>query len=513
MPAVREVVRQQPSRIFSLWRSEQASLGETGGLEARLTALFLGEDRRPAAIAVGLGIGVCGTLLALMVVYLGVVMTAAFVMALLLALYVLTSLDAALIVLMATVALLPFGTLPFRLAFTPTLIECALGGFLVVYLFQWMTGRRREFHLTPVSWTVFVFVLILILAFIVGLRSSRPNFTTLNAFVTLLASILLSVVVADVASRTASLRRVTLILLAAGTASALMGIVLWLLPHAAAEQLLNRLGRIGYPTGDVLRYREDGVRIGIERAIGTWIEPNAYGGFLLMVGSLGGAQLFAKRPITGWRWLAFACFGVIVLAIVLTNSRGALLGLAVGLGVIAALRYRRLLWLGLAALVIVLLLPQTQAFIQKFIAGITAADLETQMRLGEYKDALILIRRHPILGVGFSGVPEIDLYVGFSSTYLTLAAYAGVVGLAAYALVIFSAIGWSVRRWKAIRADDHLSDVWLGLLAGLAGALVGAVFDHFYFNPEYQATSMMFWSFVGLLMAATRLAGPRPYRP
>lgn len=32
---------------------------------------------------------------------------------------------------------------------------------------------------------------------------------------------------------------------------------------------------------------------------------------------------------------------------------------------------------------------------QRFIEGIQIQDLATQMRLGEYKDALILIGRHP----------------------------------------------------------------------------------------------------------------------
>jgi O-antigen ligase len=250
------------------------------------------------------------------------------------------------------------------------------------------------------------------------------------------------------------------------------------------------------------------VRLGNERAIGTWVDPNAYAGFLLMVGGLVGAQLFSPRPVTGPRWLAFACFGAVGLALFLSDSRGAMLGLGAGLGVVALLRYRRLLWLGALAVGLILLLPVTQGYVAKFVAGLTAADLETQMRLGEYQDALRLIAEYPVFGVGFTSVPTIDLYVGFSNTYLTLAAYAGLVGLAAYLLAVGGALVWGLGRWYSLRERADLADVWLGLLAGVVGALIGGLFDHFYFNPRYQATSLMFWALVGLLMAATRLSQP-----
>jgi hypothetical protein len=37
-----------------------------------------------------------------------------------------------------------------------------------------------------------------------------------------------------------------------------------------------------------------------------------------------------------------------------------------------------------------------------FVEGLQGQDLATQMRFGEFKDAFILIERHP-LGVGFAG--------------------------------------------------------------------------------------------------------------
>ena len=43
-----------------------------------------------------------------------------------------------------------------------------------------------------------------------------------------------------------------------------------------------------------------------------------------------------------------------------------------------------------------------------------------------------LIARYPIFGVGFTGVPDIDLYLGVSMLYLIIAENMGLVGLASF---------------------------------------------------------------------------------
>lgn len=79
-----------------------------------------------------------------------------------------------------------------------------------------------------------------------------------------------------------------------------------------------------------------------------------------------------------------------------------------------------------------LLLPVTQGYIARFVEGIQGQDLATQMRFGEYKDALILIQRYPVFGVGFAGTPDIDIYLGVANVYFTIAEVMGLVGLFAF---------------------------------------------------------------------------------
>lgn len=234
-----------------------------------LPTLSLAENDRLMAIGAGLAVGILGSVFALLLVLEGVVVTFGLLFGILVGLYVLTSLDAALVIVMATVALLPFGTFPIKIAFTPSLLDCALAGFLTVYVFQWMTGRRREFHLTPVSWTIFLLVGVIVFTFILGTRYARPNMNLLKTFMELLLSISMALILADVANDIKTLRRMVMILLVAGAVSGAIGTVLWLLPDDTAEQILVRLARFGYPDGGVLHYREDGVEVLNERAIGT----------------------------------------------------------------------------------------------------------------------------------------------------------------------------------------------------------------------------------------------------
>ena len=469
----------------------------------------LTKDPRGRAAAIGAAVGLLGGVLALLVVLAGPVMAFGAVIGLAVALVVLTDLHAAFYIMLAVVALLPFGTFPFQIAVTPTLLDGVLGGFFGVYLLQWMTGQRRLFRTTPVTPVVIGFIGIMLFAFLMGLRHAPLSSRVLRSVAEMVLSLLLAIVLVDVMRSAAMLRRAVLALAIWGSLAAVIGIILWALPDMTAESLLNRLGRLGYPVGGVIRYRETPGALLNERAIGAWIDPNAFGGFLLMIGAVISPQVFSRRPVAHRR-IAALMLAAVVVALFLTDSRGSMLSLGAALVFIAALRYRRLLLIMILAAGLAFFLPVTQRYIDKLEAGLTGQDVETQMRFGEYRDALTLINRHPVIGVGFSGTPEIDLYLGVANTYLTIASHAGFVGLAAYLLMIGSAFGYGAYHYRIIRADPDIADIWLGLAAGMVGIMAGGMFDHFYFNIEqFHATMTLVWIIMGLMLAATRLAVER----
>jgi O-antigen ligase len=192
--------------------------------------------------------------------------------------------------------------------------------------------------------------------------------------------------------------------------------------------------------------------------------------------------------------------------------------MAVGLLVIGILRYRKLLLLAVVGAALLLLLPQAQAYILHFVEGIQLQDRATQMRLGEYRDALALISRYPWFGVGFAGSPDADLYVGVSNLYLLMGEIMGVLGVFAFLILIVAYLANLLSAWRITRSERagmesaRQEALLLGLLAAITGALVGGIFDHYLFNLVYPHMGVMLWSYLGLGMATVRLARREPPR-
>lgn len=253
----------------------------------------------------------------------------------------------------------------------------------------------------------------------------------------------------------------------------------------------------------MLRYIRDDPSLP-QRATSTLVDPNVLGGLLIMVGALSVPQLFARRPLFPRWWLALMT-ATMGLCLMLTFSRGSFVGLGVALAALAVVRYRKLGLLLLIVLALIWLLPFSQTYVTHFIQGLRGEDLATQMRFGEYRDALTLIRRYPLLGVGFAGSPDIDTYVNVANVYLLMAVEMGLVGLAAFLLVMGVLFVQAFSAWRRLSRDTRLEPIWYGLHAALVGALAGGMFDHYFFNLDFHHSVTFFWLFVGLGMVASRL--------
>src|SRR5690606_36135144 len=259
------------------------------------------QNKYTHALLLGLAIGILGGLLGLLLAAAGPVIAAGAVIGLLVGLYILTDLSAALYGLIAVMTLLPFGTLPFKVVITPTLLDVAAGAFVLVYLFQWMTGRRDRLHLTPVHLLLLIYILWLLLSFALGLRYAPPTPNKMRQFAETLMSISLAFILVDALRDPQTLRRLILVFILLMGTQAVVTVGLYILPDDFAERALVRLARIGYPDGGVIRYIEDNPALR-ERAIGTWVDPNVLGGVIAISASLVAPQIFARKPVMRWRW-------------------------------------------------------------------------------------------------------------------------------------------------------------------------------------------------------------------
>jgi O-antigen ligase len=461
-------------------------------------SLLVGTSSAGLAVLLGASLGLAGVLL-----------TIAAVATVGIAIWTLTDMEIGLWGIVAIIALLPFGALPLKLVFTPTFLDLAMGGVLLVYAMQWMSGRRGRLILTPAHGPILVFAALAIFAFVAGLKNGPLTANLVRHFAEFVLSILFALVVVDWADDRSRLERIVFVLVICGTLAAIIGISLYLIPDALAERLLSALRVVGYPSGGVLQYIESNPALG-QRAIGTSVNPNAFGGLLTIAGALVAPQVTADTPLFGkrWRWLWAGAFVVITVCLILTFSRTAMAGLALGIvtAALASPRYRVWVFLLAAGGAMVVLLPWTQDYVARFVQGAQGADLATQMRFGEYKDAVILISRYPLIGVGFAGTPDIDIYLGVSNAYLSIAQQMGFMGLAVLLLILFVVFGWAFIHRRAVRLDASLETVFLGVHAALVAVLVVGLGDHYFVNLDFQPAQTLFWMLIGLALSATRLS-------
>jgi O-antigen ligase len=340
---------------------------------------------------------------------------------------------------------------------------------------------------------------------ILGARG-LPDTLTLHNYAKFVLGVLFFFSIVNCVRTRAQARFILRTTIICGGLAGLLGLLLYALNDQTSLQLLVSLGRIGYPTsGRVLRYVEDDPG-GLERAISTSVDPNSYGGMLALVGALAAAQLFAERPLLR-RWQLTSIVGVMGIALLLTFSRAALFGLIIAIVYLATLRYRRLWWamIGGGVLLLGLLvgLGIAEEFALRVVEGVQFQDQAQQMRLAEYQNAINIIARYPVFGIGFGQAPDIDLVAGVSSIYLAIAQRMGLVGLLAFLSIVGA---WFLFTWQQLWQLDAERAGWLlGTQAGLVAALAVGLADHYFFNIEFSHMVALFWGCAGLGAAVVYL--------
>ncbi len=401
------------------------------------------------------------------------------------------------------VTILPFGTLPFKVGLTPTLIECALGLTWLVFALRLFLRRDERLLPTALDGPLAFFLIITLFAFVLGLGDSYTT-ATIHDYVKMLLSISIFFLVTNLLRTRGDLRLALTALTAFGAVAAALGLALWAL-GARAEMLLARLAIVGYPTGKIIRYLEDNPAKAI-RATGTSVDPNSFAGLLMVVLVLAIGQFATRRALVP-RLITAPAIPLLGLCLLLTQSRASWLGAAAGVGLLAILRYRRLLPPIVLAVPLILTLGIGRSFIERFVLGIRLQDPATQLRLAEYRNALAIIREHPLFGVGFGAAPSIDLQTGVSSVYLTLAERVGLLGLGLY-LLLLVIIGLQLRPalFERHARDSAAGEATLALGGALLAGIVAGILDHYFFNITFPHMVALFWGVVGLAFVSARLA-------
>lgn len=237
---------------------------------------------------------------------------------------------------------------------------------------------------------------------------------------------------------------------------------------------------------------------------------------------------FAWEAYRGWwRW-AFALFIPVILhAVLMTYSRGAMVALIAAAPFwILRGRYRKQkILLGLAVLACLPVLAGPQIRDRFFSVQKYSEDDSANSRFTSWKIGLKIAAENPVFGVGIRNSPLLTYSYGadiegrvIHSQYIQIAADNGFVGLACYLAVVGLAV-WDLEKViRAARRRDDPDSVRAYLAAaGFQGAvvtfLVGAVFlSCEAFEPQYWvflAAAQLRLAYLGVPGPATD-ARPRP---
>lgn len=350
--------------------------------------------------------------------------------------------------------------------------------FMVTAL-TWLAAQRRDGR--GIVWSpVSTWALALLLAGAVSVLGSARPLTSAIEVTRVLASLLMFVVVEQLARDTAGKAR----LLLAVYLSALAPLVLVVQQFATGEGLV--------------------VIDGLGRVRGTFVHPNALGFYLALLIVTGVAL---TRHLQGRARVALV---LVVLAasagLVASYSRGAWVALVAGLVVVGLLQSKRLLaGLVVAVALVLVLVPSAQARLTDLEAGRTArgtAGNSFVWRVDYWIESLSLASANPLSGIGLKMTQfTTEEAKAPHNDFLRVYVEAGVLGLTAY-LGLLVALA---RRARAAVRGTAGPGLERGLAVGSAGCL--ATFLVFSVGGNVVSQVVVLWYFLTLAALAGPAAG------
>jgi hypothetical protein len=386
-----------------------------------------------------------------------------------------------------------------------TLVDAVLISTFVA-VFGRLVFARARVPIEGPGIALLLLVVVAVAAFLAGSSITPITAEQVRRAGKLLASLLFFFVGRALLTTPDRLAWLTCWLMIAGAVQGGIGALLIALPGPTQISLLSRLQILGYPGADILRYvpGPNNTYTDQIRAIGTSVDPNVFGGTLMLALALTVVQWASPRPVLRRSLLVLLALPTAA-GVLLSLSRASWLGLAVGLLLAGVLRYRRIFILALLGVAVVLASPAGQAFIVRFVSGFSTNDPATAFRVGEYSNALTLLSRYPLLGIGFGASPDIDVTAGVSSVYLLVAEQTGLLGLAAFVVALGGTWTTGLRRLTQT-SDPRLQGIRVALLAAFSGALLTGLLDHYFANQAFPHAVALFWLYAAALVSASSLS-------
>ncbi|MBQ9267877.1 MAG: O-antigen ligase family protein [Clostridia bacterium] len=240
------------------------------------------------------------------------------------------------------------------------------------------------------------------------------------------------------------------------------------------------------------------------RVYSTFANPNVFGEYLLLVIPFSIMLLIHSK---GWfgRLFWLANVGILMLALVLTFSRGCWLGIIFALFVLAILIDKRLIWAGVLLLFIApFVLPES--IMARFTSIGNMADTSTSYRVYIWLGTIAMLKDYFLSGVGlgtssFNLVYPLYAYNDIvaphsHSLYLQLFVEYGLVGF-----IVFVGIIYNFYKETFIAYLKNKNYVTMASIAAITGFLVQSATDYTWYN--YRVV-LIFWLVIAIGISSTR---------
>ena len=246
------------------------------------------------------------------------------------------------------------------------------------------------------------------------------------------------------------------------------------------------------------------------RLVSTFLDPNYAGVFVAV-----GVFLWLGRVLAGcaappWEGV------LLLLALLLTLSRGALLGMLAGVAAMGVARGVTRRTVGvvafggvLLALAVPLLLPLAGQYNKLSIDG------SALQRLLAWQRAATLLLDFPWLGIGFNTFGFVrprygwpgrgNASFGLDGGLLFIAALTGVIGVACFVGLLVSIVRSARATWRDANAAPRHRGVALAVLGSVVGVTVQGTFTNTLMLPLVMAPCWVLWSMPRVLRRSARV--------
>ncbi len=238
---------------------------------------------------------------------------------------------------------------------------------------------------------------------------------------------------------------------------------------------------------------------------------------LMQLSCLAWAMLLGSPHRNHWLRAGLALiFAAMTVTLVMTETRAALAGLALGCFIsLLVLATKRLRIAATAALVVIVVCGALWIHHTRGVNWLSTNDTGTQFRLMMWEDGLRLVRQHPWFGVGMEtvrthwiqwnirGFIKFHVMGHFHSTLLQIAVERGLPALAAWLWFVVAYLIFLVRLIGRTRARSRFATALVtAVMAGFIASFITS-FAHYTLGEEPLVTSLFF--FFGLAIATDHM--------